>query len=113
MARGSNLLSKMCIIFQCWGIAMELYPHYRFGNANVGNDNFLSFCFSLSGVALSHIAAGQVMDSKWLNGHNSAARRKEGGGKRFPRNPEMIMRETMLIQATEYKKSLNKKKTEK
>lgn len=81
---------------------MELYPHYRFGNANIGNYNFLSFYFPLSGVALSHVATGQVMDSKWLNGHNPAARRKEGGGKRFPRNPEMITREAMPIQATEY-----------
>lgn len=50
---------------------------------------FLVFIFhSLSGVALSHVATGQVMDSKWLNGHNPAARRKDGGGRRFPRKPQ-------------------------
>lgn len=91
----------------------KVFPHYRIGNADSGSCNFLSFYFSLSVVALSHAAAGQVMDSRWLNDCNPAARRKEGEGKHFPGNSGMVTREPMLIQDTEYKKSLNKKKTDK
>lgn len=101
VGRGWDLLPKDVIPPQSWGMVVKLYSRGRFDDVNIGSWSFLGFLFFLFfclGLSRWQIPWG------WMAIILQEETRRE---------EEHILlgtRESMLVEATEYKESFNHKK---